>query len=215
MTEKRGNGVVIAWGMGNSEKHIHQPEADGNHGDIGMKAENWELFPNLQVALNTGYHQCYDCFPDPAASGAWQSQNRTVTALQALANRTGVGEVYLRLRNGVQGILSADAYRRTVGYTLRLDNGSVTTLMLIRAVPSCSAGGMRLSIHATRVEQHMGLGMDSLRALLPPHTFDNHVRDWVGSSPEERESALGLDGLLHTVGEVDTFVAGLVGAPKP
>ena len=35
------------------------------------------------------------------------------------------------------------------------------------------------------------------------------MRRWNGSSPEERESAMGLEGLFHTLDEVDKFVSGL------
>ena len=87
------------------------------------------------------------------------------------------------------------------------------TLMLIDAVSGDDGGGMRFVAHGTRFEEHMGIGMAGLRALLPGNTVDCNVRGWNASSPEERESAWGLEGLFHTVDEVDAFVSGLA-APQ-
>ena len=36
--------------------------------------------------------------------------------------------------------------------------------------------------------------------------------NWVGSSPDERQSAIGLEGAFHSIEEVDTFVAKLTEA---
>ena len=137
----------------------------------------------------------------------------TVNELQTLADQNGIGEVYRRLRDGVRGIFTANGYARTVGYVRRLDGGGVRTLMLVEAVPGDDAGGMKFTAHATRFERYMGIDMDGLRDLLPDNTSDCNVRGWSGSSPEEKESATGLEGHLHTVEEVDRFVSGLAALP--
>ena len=142
-----------------------------------------------------------------------RSAYRTVNELQALADEKGVGEVYRRLRDGVRGIFTANGYSRTVGYVRRLDDGGVRTLMLVEAVPGDDAGGVKFVAHATRFERYMGVGMEGLRDLLPDNTVDCDVRRWNGSSPEERESAMGLEGLFHSVEEVDRFVSGLAAPP--
>ena len=138
-----------------------------------------------------------------------RSAYRTVNELQALADEKGGGEVYRRLRDGVRGIFTANGYSRTVGYVRRLNDGGVRTLMLVEAVSGDDAGGMKFVAHATRFEQYMGVGMEGLRDLLPDNTMDCDVRRWNGSSPVERESAMGLEGLFHTLDEVDKFVSGL------
>ena len=142
-----------------------------------------------------------------------RSTYRTVNQLQVLADENGIGEVYRRLRDGVRVIFPAQAYSQTVGYVRRLDGGGMRTLMLVEAVPGYDDGGMRFVAHGTRFEQHMGIGMADLRALLPVNTVDCNVRGWNASSPEERESAWGLEGFFHTVDEVDAFVSGLA-APR-
>ena len=142
-----------------------------------------------------------------------RSAYRTVNELQTLADENGVGEVYRRLRDGVRGIFTANGYSRTVGYVRRLDDGGVRTLMLVEAVPGDDAGGMKFTAHATRFERYMEVGMEGLRDLLPDNTVDCDVRRWNGSSPEERESAMGLEGLFHSVEEVDRFVSGLAALP--
>ena len=141
-----------------------------------------------------------------------RSAYRTVNQLQALADESGIGELYRRLREGVRGIFTANAYSRTVGYVRRLDNGGVRTLLLVSVVPG-DGGGMIFTAHATRFKGHMNMGMEDLKALLPENMAPCDVRGWSGSSPEERESAEGLEGLFHTVEEVDAFVSGIA-APQ-
>ena len=138
-----------------------------------------------------------------------RSMYRTVNQLQALADENGIGEVYRRLRDGVRGIFSAQAYYQTVGYVRRLEGGGMRTLILVEAVPGDDNGGVKFVAHGTRFEQHMGIGMADLRAMLPEYTVDCNVRGWNASSPEERESAWGLEGLFHTVDEVDRLVSGI------
>ena len=137
-----------------------------------------------------------------------RSGYRTVNELQALADEKGIGETYLRLRDGVRGIFSAQGYRETVAYVRRLEGGGVRTMMLVGAVPGDDAG-VTFVAHATRFERHMGVPLDDLRSWLPRDTVETNVRTWSGSSPEERDSAHGLEGVFHTTEDVDRFVAGL------
>ena len=138
-----------------------------------------------------------------------KSGYRTVNGLQDLADEKGIGEIYRRLRDGVRGIFFAQGYSETVAYVRRLENGGVRTLMLVDAVPGDDAGGVRFVAHATRFERHMNVPMDDLRSWLPPNTVECHVRGWSGSSPQERQSAEGLQGLFHSTEEVDAFLARL------
>ena len=148
-----------------------------------------------------------------------RSGYRTVNGLQDLADEKGIGEIYRRLRDGVRGIFFAQAYKETVAYVRKLENGGVRTLMLVDAVPGDDTGGVKFVAHATRFERYMDVPMHDLRSWLPENTLECDVRRWSGSSPEERESAEGLEGLFHSIKEVDTFVAGLSAAlgrrPRP
>ena len=141
-----------------------------------------------------------------------RSGYRTVNGLQDLADENGIGEIYWELRDGVRGIFFAQGYKDTVAYVRKLENGGVRTLMLVDAVPGDDAGGVKFVAHATRFERHMNVGMDDLRSWLPDNTTDSEVRRWSGSSPEERETAEGLEGLFHSTEEVDEFVARLAAA---
>lgn len=134
---------------------------------------------------------------------------RTVNGLQDLADEKGIGEVYRRLRDGVRGIFIAQAYKETVGYVRRLENGGVRTLMLVDAIPGDEASGVKFVAHASRFERYMDVGMEDLRSWLPENTKECYVRGWSGSSTEERESAEGLEGLFHRTEEVDDFVSKL------
>ena len=138
-----------------------------------------------------------------------RSAYRSVNQLQALADENGIGELYRRLRDGVRGIFTGNGYSRTVGYFRGLDNGGLRTLMLVEAVPGDNAGGMKFVAHASRFKQYMRIEMADLRAMLLENTVDCDVRCWSGSSPEERESALGLEGLFHAGDDVDRSVSGI------
>ena len=105
-----------------------------------------------------------------------RSGYRTVNELQALADEKGVGEIYLRLRDGVRGIFFAQGYSETVAYVRRLENGRVRTLMLVDVVPGNDAGGVKFVAHATRFERYMNVPMDDLRSWLPDNTKDSDVR---------------------------------------
>lgn len=141
-----------------------------------------------------------------------RSGYRTVNGLQDLADENGIGEVYRHLRDGIRGIFFAQAYKETVAYVRRLEGGGVRTVLLARAVPGDDAGGVKFVAHATRFRQHMNVSMDDLRSWLPDNTTECDVRRWSGSSPEERESAEGLEGLFHSTDEVNSFVAELSAA---
>ena len=142
-----------------------------------------------------------------------RSGYRTVNGLQDLADEKGIGKTYRRLRDGVKGIFFAQGYKETVAYVRRLDNGGVRTLMLVDAVPGDDAGGIKFVAHATRFERYMDVPMHDLRSWLPDNTVECDVRRWSGSSPEERESVEGLEGLFRSTEEVDDFVAQLSAAP--
>ena len=149
----------------------------------------------------------------PRARGtSARSGYRTVNGLQDLADENGIGETYRRLRDSVRGIFFAQGYKETVAYVRRLENGGVRTVLLVDAVPGDAAGGVKFVAHATRFERHMNVPMDDLRSWLPGNTTESDVRRWSGSSPEERESAEGLEGLFHSTEEVDEFVTKLPSA---
>ena len=83
--------------------------------------------------------------------------------------------------------------------------------MLVSAIAGDDAGGVSFVAHATRFDRYMDIRMNHLRSWLPGNTMDCDVKRWAGSSAEERESAQGLQGLFHSVSEVEDFVAGLSG----
>ena len=138
-----------------------------------------------------------------------RSGYRTVNGLQDLADEKGIGDIYRRLRDGVRGIFFAQGYSETVAYVRRLEHGRVRTMMLVDAVPGDDAGGVKFVAHATRFERYMNVPGDDLRSWLPCNTVECDVRRWSGSSPEERDSTQGLEGLFHSAEEVDDFVARL------
>ena len=141
-----------------------------------------------------------------------RSTYRTVNGLQDLADEIGIGVIYRRLREGVRGIFFAQGYSETVAYVRRLDDGGVRTLMLVSAVPGDDEGGVQFVAHATRFQRYMNVPMGDLRSWLPDNTAHSGIRGWSGSSKEERESAEGLEGLFHSIEEVDGFVAKLTAA---
>ena len=153
--------------------------------------------------------------PEVAEANAKSASKRTsrygsVNDVQALANANGIGELYTQVRQGVRGILSATSYGKSVGYYRRLDDGGTRTVMFISAVPANEDGGLGFIVHATRFESYLGISLEKLKELLPGDSSEIiHVRNWNGSLPEERTSAIGLEGTFSTTDEVDRFVTGL------
>ena len=137
---------------------------------------------------------------------------RTVNELQYLAEKNGIGELYAHVRSGVRGVLSANPYDESVHYRMKQDDGSVKVLLIIGVFPANKQGGLRFTVHATRLLNQLGVGMDELRMWLPQNLGEHDVSGWVGSSPEERRHAVGLSGTFHSTGEIDTFLNALKSA---
>lgn len=149
-----------------------------------------------------------------ATSKRTTGYRRTVNELQKLADETGVGDLYRRVREGVSGIFTAAPYRETVGYW-RLDDGRIQTVMFVEAVPVGETGGLGFTIHATRFGNCFEVGLEDLKAMLPGNVSETtKVRSWRRSSEEEQADAVGLGGAFHTTAEVDTFIKGLQAAAR-
>lgn len=131
---------------------------------------------------------------------------RTVNELQSLADASGIGKLYGRVRSGVQGILSAQAYRKRVAYIARRENGSRRTVMIVSAVPSQDSD-LPFTIHATRFQAILGIDLEVLKGALPHRTEDVSVSHWVGSDENERLNARGVQGSFKDSQEVDKFIS--------
>lgn len=69
---------------------------------------------------------------------------------------------------------------------------------------------MGFTAHATRFDEHLGIDLDRLKALLPTNVQETtSVQQWRGSSDDEKANAVSLEGDFHTAAEVDKFVEGL------
>lgn len=133
---------------------------------------------------------------------------KKIGELLSMADASGVGELYRRVRNGVRGILSAQAYSRTVGYRARRpaeDGGGVRTVMFVRVHPG-AGGGLGFTVHATRFRTILGIESRELRKCLPKGTRDTDVSGWVGASKDEKRRGRGLEGEFRSVEEVAKFI---------
>lgn len=153
--------------------------------------------------------------PEEAQARARSASKRTsgygtVNQLQALADESGAGKLYRRVRDGVRGILGASPYGSVVGYYRRLDDGGTRTVMFVSAIPSVETGGIAFTVHATRFGKYLDMSLEDLKSMLPEKTSEKTggIR-WVGSSEEEKADAIAMSGAFRTVEEVDKFIAGL------
>lgn len=159
--------------------------------------------------------QVYLIEPEVAIAKSLSRSKRTapstLTGLQQMADDNGIGHLYSRVREGVRGVLSARGLtKRNVGYTVKLNGGSFRTLLVIPAVPDENGTGLSFTVHASRFEEHLGVNLEELQTWLPQGTGTSYaVRRWSGSSPQEKETAVGLTGSFQSVEEVDTFLNGL------
>ena len=138
-----------------------------------------------------------------------RTRRYTVNGLQALADANGIGGLYAKMRNGVQGILSAQPYSNRVWYRLRRDDGGVRTVLIVDAIPHDESGGLGFRVHATRLNDHLGIDLEKLRRWLPTDPREEDVSGWPGSSEEEGRGARGLRGFFQSPEDVDRFVNGL------
>lgn len=133
---------------------------------------------------------------------------QTVNGLQAMAYDNGIGDLYARMKNGVRGILSAQPYTDRVWYRLRRDDGGMRTVLIVDATRDDENGGLGFRVHATRLEDHLGIDFEELRTWLPLNSQEVPVT-WVGSSKEEKRDARGLKGSFRSTEEVDKFADAL------
>ena len=129
----------------------------------------------------------------------------TLETLQAVADETGIGELYRRVRNGVTGVLVANATAEYAGYSWKLDGGRSRAVLAIGATPA-EGGGLWFRVHATRLADYLGKTLEELREWLPIDIEDYAVSGWVVMFPEETDNPIGWQGAFHTVEEVDKFI---------
>ena len=163
--------------------------------------------------------QVYLIEPEEAEAKSQSTSKRTtrgtVNGLQALADANGVGTLYTRIRNGVRGILSAQAYSNRVWYRLRRDDGSVRTVLIVDAESHGENRGLSFRVHADRLKDQLGTDIETLRAWLPQDSHEDDLSGWAGSSVEEKRGARGLAGFFQSTEEVDRFVDALRSATVP
>ncbi len=154
--------------------------------------------------------QVYLMEPELAAeksrSRSKRTSYKTVNELQAIADSSGIGNLYRQVRDGVRGILSAQPYSESVAYYARLEEGGTRTVMFIRTIPDEETGKLRFTIHATRFDNILGISLEALKNSLPDNIQERDLSSWVGSSESERQSAQGFGGVFQNSQEVDKFI---------
>lgn len=129
--------------------------------------------------------------------------------MQALADANGIGDLYRKLKENVTKVLpSPSYYSETTGFSWRFKDNRTSTVLFVDAT-NPDGDGLAFTIHATRCCNCLRISMEELRAMLPTNARDKDVRTWQGSSPEEKESAVGLSGSFQGPDDVDKFVGGL------
>ena len=163
--------------------------------------------------------QVYLIEPEEAEAKSRSTSKRTtrqtVNGLREMAKANGIGELYSRMKDGVRGIFSAQAYTNRVWYRLRRDDGGIRTVLIVSAERDSENGGMGFSVHAARLKGQLGIDFDELRTWLPANSREQDLSGWSGSSDEERRGARGLVGTFQTTEEVDKFVDALRSATGP
>ena len=138
-----------------------------------------------------------------------KTTRQTVDGLQKMANDNDIGELYAQMKNGVQGVLSAQPYTNRVWYRIRRDDGGMRTVLIVDAKPHSESGGLGFTMHAARLKDLLGIDFEELRTWLPPNSHEKDLSTWAGSSKEERRGARGLVGFFQRTEEVDKFVDAL------
>ena len=154
--------------------------------------------------------QAYLMEPELAAANSRTRSKRTsyktVNELQSIADSNGIGDLYRQVREGVRGMLSAQAYSESVAYCARREEGGTRTVMFIRTIPDEATGKLRFTIHATRFDSILGISLEALKNCLPDNIQERDLSSWVGSSESERQSAQGFGGVFQNSQEVEKFI---------
>ena len=132
----------------------------------------------------------------------------TLNDLQEMAHKNGVGALFDQIRNGVRGVLSPEPYDNRVWYKLRRKQGGFRTVFIVDTTPHKKSGGSGLGfrVHATRLKEHLGIQLDQLKTWVPATSRETEtIRKWSGSSEDERNCAIGLEGYLQSKKEVEKF----------
>ena len=140
---------------------------------------------------------------------------RTASEMEALADSNSLGDLYRRVRR-VREVMKARIayYSKDTLYGWRFEDqdGRRTRAALAVSATGGIDNGLEFDLHASRCCDYLKIPLEQLRAMLPANARESDVRNWVGSSPEERQNAIGLEGAFHSIEEVDTFVAKLTEA---
>ena len=132
----------------------------------------------------------------------------TLNDLQEMAHKNGVGALFDQVRNGVRGVLSPEPYDNRVWYKVRRKEGGFRTVLIVDTTPHKKSGGSGLGfrVHATRLKEHLGIQLDQLKTWVPATSRETEtIRKWSGSSEDERNCAIGLEGYLQSKKEVEKF----------
>ena len=144
-----------------------------------------------------------------------RAKRTTLRDLQEMADRNGVGPLFRRVQNGVSGILSPEPYVSRVWYKLRRKEGGFRTVLIVDTTPHEKSRGLVFRVHATRLNEHLGIDLEELKTWLPTTSCETEeIRRWSGSSEDERMYAVGLEGYLQSEKEVDKFIGELRNAIK-
>ena len=114
------------------------------------------------------------------------------------------------MREDSRDILLARPYFHRIWYGVRLGNRGQRALLIVYTVPSKEYQGMEFELHVSRFSEFLEVDLEELKNWLPQKSIQtDRVRYWGGSSPDERQNALGLTGSFQSVEEVDKFLNGL------
>ena len=150
----------------------------------------------------------------------WQStskrqNNLTQGEFQKLTSEAGVGDLYAHLGEKARGIMERGPMGSRVIYKVRLDDRSVTAV-IVRPGESDAINGLKFSLNSNRLMKYFGLSQEKLSAILPPSSEENvDATPWVGASPAEREDWKTFSGFFRTPEEVDILFDGLKGQDLP
>lgn len=140
--------------------------------------------------------------------GTTRRPSVSLPRLQELARKNGIGELYDHAKDGLQGILTASAYTDRLFYRYERKEGGHRTALIVWAIPDEEFGGLRFTVHATRMETQFGIGLEEIRSWLPPNSREVSLKGWSGSSQEEKRNAVGFNGAFQNQAEVDQFLGG-------
>ena len=149
--------------------------------------------------------------PEVAETKAQPASKRrpyvTASEMVALANESGVGDLYNHLSNATSGaFMAVSVGSASRGFQIRQE-GRTLMVLIVGLNESGEEIGLQFRLNGIRLMNYFGLSEDQIRDCLPEGFEDMPATEWRGANQEQ--NWVGFQGYFRTTEEIDRFLDAL------